>query len=252
MTVSNKLVEILKENADVEGKNRIDVVFADVLSKHKCPTLHLEWMIEKLWGTQFNKYVIPYYDRVYDFLVKNKHNQKNKFDLHDQEIWFERSKEDKVFCHTTQNHNFVYIKQHNYFLHIRRFWHEYKLDPKDKFEVEDDNFFKKEAEKRGMEIGIQFADALSCYADDFHDNEFVHRPSIKYFRKNKFSPLYQDHRDLAYVATLHNLSGEIRGAFEHHTLLKLILTCYFPNIVENLLREKIEIHEGVFESWAKG
>lgn len=253
MNVVNELVEVLSRNASVEDTNRIDKTLAEVLSRHKCSVLHLEWMIERFWGIEFQKYIVPNFDRIYNFLVENKNNEKKKVDLHNSELWFEKCKKEgiKVFCHTTQNWNFLYIKVYDYFIHIRRFWDEYKLDKNDKFAVDESEFFKKEVARTGEVFGIQMADAFSnLYADDFPDNEFIHRPSLKYYRKRNFDPVYNDQRDLGYVATFESLFNTVRGAQDCHALLKLVTGCYIPGIMEDLFEEEIKI-EGKLDTWLK-
>lgn len=185
-----------------EGKARIDEVFPHVIDAHKCPSLYLEWMVEKFWGLQTPKLMVEL-NKCWEGLVKKRHTEKKKFDFNDcdDKAWYMPCRTHRVMCHTSQNFNHLYVWETPRYpndkpdLHIRRF---YDIYDKERHSWSDDKDL------------MTVQEAIN--------------------KKAKFQMKYGDGRDEGYVCSYNGWKGDVHWAMSTHTELKVIHECFIPNL----------------------
>ncbi len=239
-----------------DGKARMDMVCARMFDAHSCPTLYIEWMMERFWGMQLER-MMPDLERIYAELVKRK--AKKKYDVNfndaDDNLWYIPNKKYKVIVHTGQSFNFLYFWEKEKVpgfrkLHIRKFYDKWEAaDPKDclyKFDKEEMDKFIADSQEHGYLPAIKKADTFcERYADDVLGNQYPHRLSLASFKKAGFEPRYGDGRDEGYIASWEEFhDGKVHWAHSHHNELKLIQECFIPSIMCELFDEAASYDKG--------
>ncbi len=252
--VVEKIVKLTK------GKARLDDVLPQVIDKHKCPSLYLEWMVEKFWGLQSPKLMVEL-NKLYDGLVEKKHTERKKFNCNDGDdnAWYMpcKVKGRRVMCHTTQNRNHLYVWEESRYpddrpdLHIRRF---YDVYDKERHGWSDD---------KDLMTVQEAIDKAEHYHDKFADvtYQYARRYTLKAYKKANFQMQYGDGRDAGYVGSYDGWKGDVHWAMSHHTELKLIHECFIPSLCCELFegdKEKQICHtiggyndDKGYDSWPK-
>lgn len=219
-----------------EGKARIDDVLPKVVDAHKCPSLYLEWMVEKFWGLQSPKLMVEL-NKCYDELVKKKHTERNKFNFNDcdDNAWYMkcRAKGRRVMCHTSQNRNHLYVWEEMRYpddrpdMHIRRF---YDVFDKERHGWSDDK------DSMTVQQAINKAEHYKDFADVGY--QYPKRLPLSAYKKADFKMKYGDGRDEGYVASYCGWKGDVHWAMSSHTELKVIHECYIPSLCCSLFEDK--------------
>jgi hypothetical protein len=235
-----------------DGKARMEMVLAKVLTHHSCPALYLEWTSDQFWALQMPKLLAPL-DRIYTKLKKDKITEKKSISFNDLDdtIFYIPSKH-RVIVHTGQSFKFLYVWKTSVSgfseIHIRRFYDKWKLDKSDKWDVEDMEEFKKDTQKEGYKPAILLADKfVEEFADDY-ENPYPTRLSLETFKKNKFEMEYGDFRDKGYIASWQEFHGRVEGSMRKHLELKLIFTCFIPYILVELFENEKYTDQGILRS----
>lgn len=221
-------------------KARIDVVFAQVIDKHKCPSLYLEWVVEKFWGLQVPKLMVEL-NKLYDECVRVGHTEENKFNCNDGDdnLWFIPNTQYKILIHTTQNRNHLYVWEGLQYpedkpdLHIRRY---YDVFDKERHSWSD------EKDLLTIQEAINKADHYNDdFADDQLDNRYPHRFSLQHYKDVNFKMEYSDSRDNGYVGSYCGWTGEVKDAMSNHHELKLIHECFIPSLCAELFEDERQV-----------
>jgi hypothetical protein len=220
---------------------RIDKVFFSCLDKVDCPSIWLRLTVEKFWGLQIAK-LIPDLDRIYAELVKQGATKESVISYSDDEAFFLPCDTKKVFSHTGQTFRFLYIWDKDQTpgfrrLHIRRYYDIYNSSEDEWTEKQEKEFKKKVAKKGYKQAIIESESITEEWADDYQDNLYPYRYSLKHYIENGFKVKYGDVRDKGYIATWEEFAvNEVQGAMEHHYELNLITTIFIPFIVRELVK----------------
>lgn len=215
----------------------------------KCGTLHLGWVLDHYWGLVTQKMILPAALKIHAALVEKGHSEKNSLMWGDADgdIFFIPSKDKKVFVHTTQSRDFLYIINNrsefgddgDCSFHIRRIYRAFK---------EDRCYTSKEL-IGSMKLARQHADTLSEYHDD--DYRYSHRPSLEAYRKVDFQipyhpkdrekerDYYGDFRDGGYILSYdgwqaRRVHPRVEGSKYVFTELETLATCYISSMACDL------------------
>lgn len=236
----------------------------------------LERASERIWALCADRYMIPAVERIHAALVAQGITEHNKLDFNDlDDDLFYIPVEDvvrtygfkmpdgedagtytttvKVFVHTTQNRDYLYVLNESHGhkdLHIRRIWRTF--NPADESECEWFDFGGKSI----LEL-IAGADDLSEYSDyprtDVYSRAWrCDRPSLEVYRKQGFlipnvaEPfkqfnMYGDARDHGYILSFKQelcpeMNEFIKAEHVDSSEAALIMNCYLPAI-EHALQE---------------
>jgi len=239
---ADQIVQILR------GNHAANNVLATVFQRISCPTLYLEWTVDRYWGNYCRKYVFQTLDRIYDQLVKEKHAEKNPRNYNDcdDNLWYVPDpKKDgrRIIIHTSQNTNLIFIWEKKTIsdvwfefsrLHIRRYFDKYEtnIDDLDKWEKKERERDEQEYKDKGILWSIRNAENLSEYSDDVLKNPYPKRHGLDHYKKNKFEVKYGDFRDAGYVLTYQR--NNVEGSMRRHDFIKLVLDCYLPCMLSEL------------------
>lgn len=224
--------------------------FAKHFAKTQCGVLHAEWAMDAFWGEVTRDIILPGCLAIHEALVKKNATEKEVVDFHDDTVFFipQKTKDRKVFVHTTQSQDFLYVlnkgfslkeDENSWDLHIRRIYRD----------MSDDTYTIDELKKGGIKAALQYADWLTQYHDDHY--QYSHRPSLEAYRKVNFQipyhpkdrdkehDYYGDFRDggyiLSYEGWMASSSGpRVEGSIISHHDMKHIATLYLSHIAEVL------------------
>lgn len=212
-----------------------------------CGTLHLSWVLDHYWGLVTEKVILPAAHIIYDKLVEKDFSEKNKSTYGDADghIFFIPSPNKKVWVHTTQSRDYLYIISNDsrlgsewQDLHIRRIYREY-----------DGTLFSKKELISSMDKAIENAEFLMECHDDHY--KYSSRCSLEAYRKINFkipfSPKdhmkevshYGDFRDNGYILSYNGWRAKtshptVEGAKMAFTDLEVITNCYLPSVASDL------------------
>lgn len=224
-----------------DGNHTTSGTIAKVFTGRKCATLDIEWTLEKFWGN-IAREAAPTLIKIYNKLVEDCHTVKNKFEFNDMDnhCWFIPSETEKVFIHTCQNYNHLFIlggiaEENNRYgrYHIRRYWDDLTLPIGDKLSAkwykQDNARFLKRVTKYGRQAAL-VEHNLNDYSDCLLKNQYPHKPNLDYFIKSNFKPKFGDGRDDGYIMTYDRMKNSVDWAIGQHGRLKGLFECYIPSI----------------------
>jgi len=155
--------------------------------------LYLQWTIERFF---YNKILeaFPVIEELYDLLVKHGLTEEKLIDYNDLDnkvfyIPTPQGSNYKIFSISTQRFNFLYCFGSSMFgktLLLRRYWDEYEPDEylTEEFEEADDKIRWAISQVNNFE---------ERYSDDFPGADFVHRPSLAWWKRKGF--VFKDYQD---------------------------------------------------------
>lgn len=232
----------------INGKVDISDVFAQCLDRFRSPALNLQWIADKFWGLRIAK-LLPEFERIYKELVDKKITRKNKIDFNDADdtVFYLPCKTKRVFVHTGQNFNFIYVWDKDRSpgfrrLHIRQFYDVYDIKADPEYLKEEEDLFKKKVAKGGYKQAIIEAQGITeTWADDYKGNPYPFRYSLKHYIDNDFEMKYGDARDYGYIASWEEFgASKVESSLRNHTILDLVETCFVPCIIAELFENEKE------------
>ncbi len=150
---------------------------AQKLSQNECGELFLGWLMDEYWGHIVKDTLLPNANKIYDALVAKGITQDKKLDFNDADdtaFYIPSPTGVKVWVHTTQNLDFIYIIDDKKF-HVRRIYRTWGKR----------NSYQKVKDVIGsLKKALQNADYLSEYHDDHY--EYSRRHSLDYYCKKNF------------------------------------------------------------------
>lgn len=218
---------------------------AEKYYNEKCGPLHLSWAMDRYWGLVTERVIMPNAIAIHEALVQKGHNEENVFDFaSDDTTFFIPCKNRKVFVHTTQSRDYLYIVGSDFpelredDLHIRRIYRQWK-----------DSYYTAKECFGTVKRALQYADTLNEYSDDHY--QYSHRPSLEAYRKVNFQipyhpkdhmkekSYYGDFRDGGYVLSyngwMSKASGpRVEGSKYVFSDLEIIATCYLTCLADAL------------------
>ena len=241
----SKVLQIL------EGQCSYNVLGA-LFDRFRCPTLDLEWTVNKFWGNFCRLYMIESLEKVYSGLVEKKAIEKKSISFNDADdsMWYIPDPETsnrRIVCHEGQTLRFLFVwdepdKMKRYGkLHIRRYYDKYV--PSSKIKDWEKQYKEKDEQKykdKGILWSIRQTDSLSEYSDEEMKNPYPSRLSLNHYKKNGFQVRYGDFRDKGYVLTYQAFDNNVEGAMSQHQLIKLIAECIIPCMVMELFEEEFK------------
>lgn len=214
-----------------------------------CGPLHLSWILDHYWGLVTKTTILPSAHLVYDELVKKGHTEENTLMWGDADghVCYIPCKNKKVFVHTTQNIDFLYVisetgrhggRDYGRF-DIRRIYRDW----------EEDSWQADEARKdSSVQHWLSHADSLMEHHDDHY--RYSRRPSLEAYRKVGFQipyhpkdrekerDYYGDFRDGGYILSYDFFHAKdhprVEGSKIVLTELELLATCWLPSIGHDL------------------
>lgn len=221
--------------------------FATKYLNEKCGTLHLGWVLDHYWGLVTERVILPSARIIYNELVKRGHDEKNTLMWGDADghVCYIPSKDKKVFVHTTQNRDYLYIinekdDEDNWGgrFDIRRIYRQWDKDDWTVGQLQ-------ESGDKLIEKCIEFAGSLEEYHDDHY--RYSHRPSLEAYRKVDFKipyhpvdrekerDYYGDFRDGGYVLSYEFFLARtshptVEGSKYVFSELEMLATCNIPSI----------------------
>lgn len=218
-----------------------EVTIANKYLNERCGLLHLSWALDHYWGLVARDIILPTANAVYDQLVKKDLSEKNKLITNDADdrVYFIPSKDKKVWVHTSQCYDFLYIIKNNteQDLHIRRIFRTWRKDSSTSIKDLIGNF----------KLALQNADTLGEYNDDHY--RYSNRPSLEAYRKIDFqipytknqngARFYGDFRDGGYVLSYEGWLSKhskprVEGSKYVFNTLESLTTCYLPCVARDL------------------
>jgi hypothetical protein len=170
---------------------------------------HLYWWLERAIGRQLYETTIPSAEKLYALLKAGEYSEELTFDFNDADntAFFIPHPALKIVGLTDQNRNYLLIWSTAHDFHIRRYWDEWS-----------DEHDYEPVTSTAEAVGA--AERLAEYSDVGH-NYYPHRPSLAWFKEQKFKPRYRDGRDLGYIiSTSYNPVGTPR-AVDPYSLIEL-------------------------------
>ncbi len=245
---TDKTAEFVKMALAGAGNHSSHGTLAKVYEGLNCPTLKIEWTLEVYWANVARKNY-PILMEIYNKLVAHDYTRKNRFEYNDMDnhTWYIPHNELKVFVHTSQNHNLLFILPaeldgwNKY--HIRRYWDDLKCPNAktnklgNEFYKDDEAAFLDKVKKSGRKAAL-IEHNLEDYSDNVLNYPYPRRPNLDYFTKSNYVPKYRDGRDDGYVLTLDSMTNRVDWAIHQHGLLKAIFDCYIPSTHAELLLEE--------------
>jgi hypothetical protein len=177
--------------------------FADRFFDMKCGPLHLAWHIDAYWKKVTEDMILPAVFGIHTSLTNNNYTENNKHGFNDADdtIFYIPAGDKKVFVHTTQSRDFLYVYDENEYeknLHIRRLWRKYSRN----------NFYYNVKDViRSIQSAINNVDHLSEYSDD--NAEFSFRPSLQFYKSIGFE-ISHDAKNKDGKGNLNNTCGDFR------------------------------------------
>lgn len=140
--------------------------------------------------------IVEHVDTVYDLLVEGGHTEDNKYNYNDldNDLFYlpcKRQPSRKVFALCTQSLNFLFVRDRyeksyygpDSYLRIFRYWDHIDADD----EYHSDVAKKAIEEGRYEHFAVLKADEYERrYTDDMDGVEWIHRPSLDYFKRHSF------------------------------------------------------------------
>lgn len=222
------LVKRLEWKLDLATDSKFASIYVDKELNNECGDLHLQWVVDKFWGQITHKVILPNGRKLYEALVVGNHTVENMFDNNnDQYMYYiPTGNNKKVWVHTTQNSDFVYIiTEEN-----RNIVQRPRFDIRKIFkEHNSESHFCSDKELIGsINNAIHNADYLiECHDDEY---DYSKRHSLEFYRKINFNiPSYENHiygdgRDGGYVLSYEVESNtdfqKVESAWHHWDLLK--------------------------------
>jgi hypothetical protein len=218
---------------------------AEKYLSEQCGVLHLSWAMDRYWGLVTEKVILPNAIAVYDALVKKKHTEKNPLDFHNDTAFFIPCKNRKVWVHTTQSRDYLYIIGSDFpslredDLHVRRIYRD----------IMEDKYTVDELKNGDIKTMLKYADTLSECHDDHY--RYSHRPSLEAYRKVGFQvpyhptdrekerDFYGDFRDGGYILSYSgwmakSVHPKVEGSKYVFADLEHLATCYLPCVADAL------------------
>lgn len=153
----------------------------------RCSMLHMQWTNEHFWGFVAQKEFLPCAEKIYQYLNTHKITEDKKIDFNDLDdsMWFIPHKDKKIFVHTSQNLDSVFIIDGLDF-HIRRIYRDFS------------NYSWLTAEDlTDINKILEHVPTLTECHDDHY--QYSQRPSLNAFVKDDFEMKYKDFRDPGYI-----------------------------------------------------
>lgn len=165
--------------------------------------LYLEWTLEYFVGIRVQEN-LPDVDTIVSFLEEEGCTEDSPmvFNDLDDSLFYIPDSDRKIYCHTSQNRRYLYIKDGRRF-HIRRYYDMYDFGDHDSWREKE----KARYHDNGIREAIVNAEALQDYSDCLPGNPYPKRPSLQFFKDCDFRPRYSDGRDIGYVLSYNCLNG---------------------------------------------
>jgi len=221
----------------------IEMATAQQYLEMECGTLHLSWAMDSYWGLITQNYILPTARLVYDQLVARAATEKHPFSVGDDDVFFIPKKKKKVFVHTTQSVDLLYVIQDKEGTDLGR------------FDVR--RLYRRFSKRGGYSIkdligslkkALRHADTLSEYSDD--NSQFSRRPSLEAYRQVKFQipyhpddrdkepDFYGDFRDGGYILSYDFFTGKqcptVEGSKYVFNELDTLASHWLPSVARNL------------------
>lgn len=149
----------------------------------------------------FEKSIYPLFLQTFDIAKRKKYTSKNPFSFNDDEdqVFIIPNKNKKILAYTQQNYGYLFIDEENYFS-IRLIYQSLEEIPKSHYDHDRIKDILEEC-KSNYYLLIKYADTFSKYSDYTCGNKYVSRPSLSYFKDEKYNLRYYDKRDPGHVLT---------------------------------------------------
>jgi hypothetical protein len=207
---AKRLKKFVGKDDNIYISDALSEMFNQIEHKNEIVSNHINWTFDRYVGKRFWA-LVPEMHKIYTWLKVHNYTIKkpDSFDYNDLDngafiVPSDDAKE--IFIITSQNRDYLYILgDQDWFaeLHIRRLYREIpdlkkmKRDFEYKYEKEEQDKYKK-----GIYYGAVHSEALMEYTDDYLDNIYINRPSLRTFQRWNFKMNLKDSRDPGYVVSV--------------------------------------------------
>jgi len=228
--MSNSLNKIKEEQKNKLLDRLKEALLDDKIKDFFYRNFMISSLLEKSNACIFEKDLYPIILKAFNIAKKNKYVEKNPFSFNDDEdkVFIIPNKNKKILVYENQNSSYLFLDEKDYFS-IRLIYQSLEEIPESYYDHEKIKDVLKECNANYFNLA-KYASTFMKYSDYVCGNKYVSRPSLTYYKDQKYEIRYHDKRDPGHVLTYHKYFSKIEISSDFS---EDFFKCFFLGLIEN-------------------